>query len=123
MTARRGKDELGGIHLCNVPVARIGKSSRFHPAVSPAMTKPSSPFILHDGVWYLIPSFNRSSSARLLRRTLVALIERHPPEQILILRPMSSREERLLQRYRRNFDAEAFALMAPNEAKRLGRSK
>ena len=79
-----------------------------------------SPFIFHEGRWYLIPTFNRRPTARLLRTFFDALLDHHPPKDILILRPMKPSEVKLLMQYRSDFDAEAFALMAPNEDKRIG---
>ena len=80
----------------------------------------NSPFVFHEGRWYLIPTFNRRPTSRLLRAFLDALLERHPPKDILILRPMKPSEVKLLQQYRSDFDAEAFALMGPKEDKRFG---
>jgi len=86
------------------------------------MIRPRSPFIHFEGRWYLCPTFNRRPSARQLKAILVALLEHHAPERLLILRPMTAAEVRLLMRYREDFDAEAFALMAATEDKRLGRA-
>ena len=82
-----------------------------------------SPFISHDGRWYLVPTFWQRPSKALLLQTLEALLERHAPRDILILRPMSPAEVKLLLRYRRDFDGEAFAFIGANEDKRLGRSR
>jgi hypothetical protein len=82
-----------------------------------------SPFVFHDGRWYLCPAFNRRPSARLLKRMLAALLECYSPERILLLRPLSRSEVRLLSRYRDDFDAEAFALMVPTDEKRIGERK
>jgi hypothetical protein len=83
----------------------------------------NSPFVFHDGRWYLCPGFNRRPSARHLKVTLAALLEHHAPERILVLRPMTPAEVRLLMRYRDDFDAEAFALMCPTAEARIGEKK
>lgn len=87
------------------------------------MSEANTPFVFHDGCWYFIPTFweRPSKSGRL--QTLKAILGRHRPHDILILRPMSPSEVKLLARYRRDFDGEAFAIIESNGNKRLGKSR
>ena len=80
----------------------------------------NSPFVIHEGRRLKVGMTYHRPTALLLRTFLDALLERHPPKDVLILRPMKPSEVKLLQRYRSDFDAEAFALMAPNDDKRFG---
>lgn len=83
----------------------------------------NTPFVFHDGRWFLIPTFWERPSKSGLLQTLKALLGRHRPRDILILRPMAPSEVKLLARYRRDFDGEAFAIIGSNEDKRLGRPR
>lgn len=83
--------------------------------------QPASPFLLVDRAWYVLAGFNRRASRRQLQRLLRALLACHPPDRILILRPMTPAEVRLLRRYRGDSDAEVFARLACTEDGQLGR--
>ena len=86
------------------------------------MKKERSPFIFHDGQWFVLPTFeNKKPSANLLRETLKGLLERHPPESILILRRMSPAEVGLLKEYWSSLNAEVFAVMCSTPERRLGK--
>jgi len=86
------------------------------------MKAPRSPFVIHNQRWYLDPALPGARTATLLKRILKLLLERHPPEDILILRPMTSAEVCLLTRCFDDSEAEVFATVACTEEKRLGRS-
>ena len=60
----------------------------------------TSPFIFHKGRWHLDPTFNRKPTRHRLRNMLDALLETYPPKQILIFRPMTDKEIRVLKKYR-----------------------
>jgi len=86
------------------------------------MKAPRGPFVLCHGRWYLDPTFAHRPTATLLKKTLKLLLERHAPEDLLILRPMTPSEVRFLNRCRDDMEAEAFATMAHTEEGRLGNS-
>lgn len=79
-----------------------------------------SPFFRQGDQWYVCPTFNSRPTPRILQDILTALLERHPASQVLIIRPMAAAEVKLLERYRRDFDAEAFAVMVPTDKEKLG---
>jgi hypothetical protein len=77
--------------------------------------KPLSPFVYHQGEWFVRP-FEKRATAQLLRATLEALIRRCTPGNILLMRPLSVAERRLLEQYRADCEAELLArLLAPDE--------
>ena len=76
----------------------------------------TSPFIQHERAWYVRPFEQRPTSARLVA-VLTALLQRHPPRDIIILRRMSPAEVRLLGEHRQDCDAEILSMiLAPEEA-------
>jgi len=77
------------------------------------------PFVHHDGRWYVNPIWERKPSAAALRRALEEILARHSPASLLLLRPLTKPEVRLLERYRCDSDAEMLArLLAPDEVHR-----
>ena len=77
----------------------------------------TAPFIHHEGHWYVRP-YERRPTPRRLASTLTAILQHHPPGDILILRRMSPAEERLLKEYRQDCDTEILSMiLAPEEAK------
>lgn len=84
-------------------------------------TRKPPPFVHHDGRWYVNPIWERKPSAAALRRALEEILARHSPASLLLLRPMTDAEVRLLERYRDDSDAEVIAqLLAPDEARSEG---
>ena len=76
----------------------------------------TSPFIQHEHGWYVWPFEQRPTRQR-LAATLTALLQRHPPRDIIILRRMSPAEVRLLREHRQDCDAEVHSIiLAPEEA-------
>lgn len=77
--------------------------------------KPRSPFVYHEGEWFVRP-FEKRATAQLLRAALEAILRRCAPGNILLMRPLTVGELRLLQQYRADSDAEVLArLLAPDE--------
>ncbi len=82
-------------------------------------TRKPSPFIQHDGRWFLNPIWEMRPAAAALRQALEGLLERHRPGDLLLLRPLTRDEVALLEHGRSDSDAEMLARMvAPDEIRR-----
>jgi len=82
-------------------------------------TRKPPPFVHHDGRWFMNPTWERRPAAAVLREALKELLERHRPDDILLLRPLTRAEAKLLAKGRDDCDAELLARMvAPDEIRR-----
>ena len=78
---------------------------------------PAPAFVCLEGRWYVRP-FERHLTRDSMVHTLDALLQRHQPQDILILRRMSPAEVRLLKEHRKDCNAEILSIvLAPDEAR------
>lgn len=82
---------------------------------------PRSPFAWYNGKPYLVVNFDLAPPGDIhpLPELLSGLLAHHDPEDILLLRPLTKSEAKLLREYRRDFDVEAWARMVVKEQDRF----
>ena len=78
------------------------------------------PFHLINNRWHVDPLFSSGRTEEDLQRMLGMLLERHAPKRVLILRPMSVREQRWLLNELPGLDADLAARMIHNDAAKVG---
>jgi len=80
------------------------------------------PFVRIQGRSYLVVNFDLDSELPSTLVLLETLLQHHSPEGILLLRPLTLTEERLLQRVKKERDAEAWAqVVVKDEGRFRGR--
>ena len=89
------------------------------------MAPPRLPFVWYDGKPYLVANFDLEPvDDRPLPALLAGLLTHHDPGDILLLRPLTKREAKLLREYRWELETEAWAHMVVKEEDRFrGRRK
>ena len=81
------------------------------------MTQAAPPFVCIEGRWYVTP-FEQRPTRDQMARTLDALLQRHSPQDVLILRRMSPAEVLLLNEHRKDCEAEILSMvLAADEAR------
>ena len=74
-------------------------------------------FVCLEGQWYFQP-FEESPTKSQLAHTLEALLQRHPPQAILLLRRMTNAEVQLLMEHRQDCEAEILSILLAQEEAR-----
>ncbi len=83
------------------------------------MKRPETPFVHIDGKPYLVVNYDLGEKVIDLKAHLEALLRHHTPAEILLLRPLSRSEVRLLQRALRDSRVEAWARMIVKDENRV----
>ena len=89
------------------------------------MEAPRRPFVEVDGRVYLVVNFDLPPHDDLptLPDLLAGLLAHHDPADILLLRPLTQAETKLLRKYQRDLEVEAWARMViQNEDRFRGRN-
>jgi len=84
------------------------------------MGTPRRPFVEYDGKPYLVVNFDLEPvDDRPLPELLVGLLAHHDPGDILLLRPLTKHESKLLREYQQELETEAWAHMLVKEEDRF----
>jgi len=85
------------------------------------MNVPRLPFVEHNGRAYLVVNFDFPPHDDLatLPDLLAGLFAHHDPANILLLRPLTEAETKLLRKYQRDLEVEAWARMVVNNEDRF----
>ena len=77
------------------------------------MTRPRSPFVWHDGQPYLVVNFELEPAAASpdLLALLEDLLRHHPPQDVLLLRPLSTAEAKALRQATADSEIDTWAQM------------
>lgn len=83
------------------------------------MGAPRRPFVEYNGRPYLVVNFDLEPvDDRPLPELLAGLLAHHAPGDILLLRPLTKREAKLLREYQWELETEAWAHMVVKEKDR-----
>jgi len=84
------------------------------------MTRHNSPFVICDGKPHLVVNFDLEPvDDRPLPELLAGLLAHHDPRDILLLRPLTKREAKLLREYQSELETEAWARIVVKEEDRF----
>jgi hypothetical protein len=84
------------------------------------MGAPTRPFVRYDGKPYLVVNFDLEPvDDRPLPELLDGLLAHHDPHDILLLRPLTKREVKLLREYQWELETEAWAHIVVKEEDRF----
>ena len=83
------------------------------------MKAPRRPFVSYNGKVYLVVNFDLAPvDDRPLPELLAGLLDHHAPADILLLRPLTKHEAKLLREYQWELETEAWAQMLVREEDR-----